>query len=152
VTTTYTPGVCNIGPAERRKRRLGGYLGLVITVLSLAAFVIFGVPDPWRVLIAMPVGLGANGFLQSAMHFCVGFSMRGLYNMGTALGTEETGPADAPRRSTQGTDDRRLLGAHRGGRRRHRCASAIARYAESSRSGTTRERMCAEPNCASLCL
>ena len=89
MTTTYTPGVCNIGPAERRKRRVGGYLGLVVTIVALAAFVLFHVPDPWRVLIALPVGLGANGFLQSALHFCVGFSMRGLYNMGPALGAEE---------------------------------------------------------------
>jgi hypothetical protein len=89
MTTTYTPGVCNIGPAERRKRRLGGYLGLAVTVLALVAFVVFHVPDPWRVLVALPAAAGANGFLQSALHFCVGFSMRGLYNMGPALGAEE---------------------------------------------------------------
>jgi hypothetical protein len=89
MTTTYTPGVCNIGPAERRKRQLGGYLGLAVTVLALVAFVVLKVPDPWRALVALPAAAGANGFLQSAMHFCVGFSMRGLYNMGPALGAEE---------------------------------------------------------------
>ena len=60
-----------------------------VTIAALVFFVLFRVPDPWRILIALPVGLGANGFLQSAMHFCVGFSMRGLYNMGDKLGTEE---------------------------------------------------------------
>ena len=90
MTTTYTPGVCNIGPAERRKRRLGGYLGTALTVLAVIGFVVFHVPDPWRVLVALPAAIAANGFLQSAMHFCVGFSMRGLYNMGPALGAEET--------------------------------------------------------------
>ena len=89
MSSTYTPGVCNIGPAERRKRQLGGWLGLGVTIAALVLFVVFRVPDPWRILIALPVGLGANGFLQSAMHFCVGFSMRGLYNMGDKLGAEE---------------------------------------------------------------
>ena len=90
MTTTYLPGVCNIGPAERRKRRLGGYLGVALTVLALIGFVAFHVPDPWRALVALPAAVAANGFLQSAMHFCVGFSMRGLYNMGPALGAEES--------------------------------------------------------------
>lgn len=89
MTTTYTPGVCNIGPAERRKRRVGGWLGLGVAIAALVFFVVFHVPDPWRILVAVPVGLSANGFLQSAMHFCVGFSMRGLYNMGEKLGAEE---------------------------------------------------------------
>ena len=89
MSTTYQPGVCNIGPAERRQRRSIGYVGLVATVLALVAFVVFDVPWPWRILIAVPAALGANGFLQSALHFCVGFAMRGLYNLGDKLGTEE---------------------------------------------------------------
>jgi hypothetical protein len=89
-TGQYQPGVCNIGPAEIRKRRAGGYLGLVLTVLLLAAFVIFHVPWPWRILIALPAGLGANGFLQAAFHFCVGFGTRGLFNMQESLGHEES--------------------------------------------------------------
>ena len=101
MTTTYTPGVCNIGPAERRKRALGGWLGLGVTIVTLVLFVVFQVPDPWRILIALPVGLSANGFLQSAMHFCVGFSMRGLYNMGEQLGTEETVMGAEMRRADQ---------------------------------------------------
>ena len=90
MTTTYQPGVCNIGPAERRQRRMLGWVGLVVTVLAVVAFFAFNVPAPWRVLVALPAALSANGFLQSAMHFCVGFAMRGLYNMGTALGSEES--------------------------------------------------------------
>ena len=40
-------------------------------------------------LVAIPALLGANGFLQYRMHFCVNFAMRGLYNLGDSLGTEE---------------------------------------------------------------
>jgi hypothetical protein len=89
MTSTYTPGVCNIGPAERRKRLRLGWVGSAIAAVMLVAFVVLQVPDVLRAAVAIPVGLSANGFLQSAMHFCVGFSMRGLYNMGPSLGTEE---------------------------------------------------------------
>lgn len=98
---TYQPGVCNIGPAERQQRLTVGWLGLGITVAALAAFVIFGVPDPWRVLVALPAALAANGFLQYRMHFCVNFAMRGLYNLGTALHTEENVVDSAMRRADQ---------------------------------------------------
>ena len=89
-STSYQPGVCNIGPAERRQRRQLGWTGLVFVVLGLVCFVAFDAPWWIRVLVAVPAALSANGFLQSAMHFCVGFAMRGLYNMGDSLGTEET--------------------------------------------------------------
>ncbi len=88
-TTSYTPGVCNIGPAERKQRLNIGWLGVGLTFAALAGFVIFDVPAPWRVLVAAPALLGANGFLQYGMHFCVNFAMRGLYNLGDALHTEE---------------------------------------------------------------
>ena len=87
-TTSYTPGVCNIGPAERRQRITIGWVGAAVTVLTVIAFVVFQTPDPWRVLVAIPAVTAANGFLQYAMHFCVNFAMRGLYNLG-AMGAHE---------------------------------------------------------------
>ena len=89
MSSTYVPGVCNIGPAERRQRKTMGWVGLGITVVALVLFVLLDVPTPVRVLVAIPAALAANGFLQSALHFCVGFAMRGLYNLGEKLGTEE---------------------------------------------------------------
>ena len=88
-TTSYQPGVCNIGPAERKQRLTVGWVGAVITVVTLVAFVVFHVPTPWRALVALPAALAANGFLQYGMHFCVNFAMRGLYNLGDALHAEE---------------------------------------------------------------
>lgn len=101
MTSTYVPGVCNIGPAERRQRKRLGWVGLVIVGLALISFVAFDAPTWVRVLVAIPAGLAANGFLQSAMHFCVGFAMRGLYNMGAALGTEESVMDAEQRRADQ---------------------------------------------------
>ncbi len=88
-TALYQPGVCNIGPAEIRRRRASGWLGLAIAVVYLALAFVLGWPAPWRLLVALPVFLSAQGFLQAAFHFCVGFASRGLYNFG-ALGSEES--------------------------------------------------------------
>jgi hypothetical protein len=87
-TSVYQPGVCNIGPAEMRKRRMSGWVGLGVAVVFLAVAFALGWAAPWRLLVALPVFLSAQGFLQSAFHFCVGFATRGLYNFG-ALGAEE---------------------------------------------------------------
>jgi hypothetical protein len=100
-SSTYQPGVCNIGPAEIRKRRAGGYFGLVLVVLALISFMVFAVPTPWRLLIAIPAGIGANGFLQAALHFCVGFGTRGIFNMQTELGHEESVLEAESRRADQ---------------------------------------------------
>jgi hypothetical protein len=99
-STTYVPGVCNIGPAERRQRQTLGWIGAAVTVVALGAFALFHVPWPFRLLVFAPAMLSAQGFLQSAMHFCVGFSMRGLYNF-DALGSEETVMDASMRRADQ---------------------------------------------------
>ncbi|MGL4257533.1 MAG: hypothetical protein ACRCSL_14465 [Microbacterium sp.] len=88
-TVEYQPGVCNIGPAEIRRRRASGWLGLAIAVGYLALALLLGWPAPWRLLVAVPVFVSAQGFLQAAFHFCVGFASRGLYNFG-AIGSEES--------------------------------------------------------------
>ena len=87
-TTLYQPGVCNIGPAEIRRRRQSGYLGLAVAVVFLVVAFAFQWPAPWRLLVAVPVAVSAGGFLQAAFHFCVKFGTRGLFNFGE-LGTEE---------------------------------------------------------------
>jgi len=85
---TYQPGVCNIGPAEIRRRRNTGIAGAVISAVLLVVFVVFHVPNPWRVVVLVPAGLSAAGFLQAAFHFCAAFGMTGLFNFGS-LGTQE---------------------------------------------------------------
>ena len=87
--TVYQPGVCNIGPAEIRRRRLSGWIGIAVSVVYLALAFGLGWAAPWRLLVALPAMMAATGFLQAAFHFCVNFGTRGLYNFGE-LGTEET--------------------------------------------------------------
>ena len=88
-TAVYQPGVCNIGPAEIRRRRTSGYVGLGLAVVFLVMAFALGWAAPWRLLVALPVFLSAQGFLQAAFRFCVGFASRGLFNFGE-LGSEET--------------------------------------------------------------
>jgi hypothetical protein len=86
----YVPGVCNIGPAETRKRAQAGWLGLGVTVLLWGGFLLFRAPAPWRLFLFLPATLGATGFLQAALHFCAGFGMLGVYNFGSEVGKTET--------------------------------------------------------------
>jgi hypothetical protein len=87
--STYQPGVCNIGPAEIRRRRLSGWVGTAVTVAYLAFALALDLAPAWRLLVFVPAFLAAQGFLQAAFHFCVGFASRGLFNFGE-LGAEET--------------------------------------------------------------
>jgi hypothetical protein len=86
----YVPGVCNIGPAEIRRRSQIGWIGSGVTILLWLAFSIFRVPAPWRLLLFFPASMGATGFFQSALHFCAGFGMSGVFNFGPEVGKTES--------------------------------------------------------------
>ena len=87
--SVYQPGVCNIGPAEIRRRRRSGYVGAALSVVFLALAFALDWAAPWRLLVFLPAFMAAQGFLQAAFHFCVGFASRGLFNFGE-LGSEDT--------------------------------------------------------------
>jgi hypothetical protein len=82
-TNNYIPGVCNIGKEERKKRRLSGYFGLILTVLMYAGFYYFDVIKGIRFLVFFPTVISASGFLQSRMHFCAGFGLKKMFNFGS---------------------------------------------------------------------
>ncbi|MDB5166927.1 MAG: hypothetical protein JWN26_72 [Candidatus Saccharibacteria bacterium] len=90
MSTTYTPGVCNIGPAEIKTRKLSGTIGLYATVILFAIFMITGIASPWRLFLFIPATVSAMGYLQARFHFCVRFGTKGLFNMGTTLVAPET--------------------------------------------------------------
>jgi hypothetical protein len=78
----YQPGVCNIGPAEIRRRRQIGYVGLAGAVALGAFLLAVDAPALPRLALALPVGVGLSGLLQARLRFCAGFGMAGLQNMG----------------------------------------------------------------------
>jgi hypothetical protein len=91
---SYQPGVCNIGPAEIRQRRRVGWIGAAAAVVFLVLAFALNIPAPYRLLVLLPVGMAASGFLQAGMHFCARFGASGLFNFGAVGPTESVMEAD----------------------------------------------------------
>jgi hypothetical protein len=86
--------IANIGPRERRKRLVGGILG--ITGATIIAVIMFarGTPRAWRAILFLPLWVGALGFTQAREHTCVALAARDVQNLDTG---EEPVAADATR-------------------------------------------------------
>ena len=78
----YRPGVCNIGPEEIARRRRSGHIAALVTVALLAVLVAIGAPPLARLLLILPAGAAASGYLQAWLKFCAGFGARGVFNFG----------------------------------------------------------------------
>ena len=78
----YIPGVCNIGPAEIRRRMVSGWIGLIATLALAGTLFYYDNPPIWRLLLFFPAFTAATGFLQGLYHFCLGFGRKGLFNFG----------------------------------------------------------------------
>ena len=76
----YRPGVCNIGPAEIAKRRMAGHIGLLATLLVFITLVAIGAPAITRIVLVLPAGAAASGYLQAWLKFCAGFGSLGVFN------------------------------------------------------------------------
>jgi hypothetical protein len=86
----YIPGVCNIGRAEVRQRKVLGWVMLVVTAGLWIAFSVFGVSKVWRLALFVPASLAATGFLQAACHFCATFGVLGVSNFRPHVGKTDT--------------------------------------------------------------
>jgi hypothetical protein len=89
-SNVYIPGVCNIGRAEVRQRKLVGWVGLAVTVGVWIACSVFEASPPWRLALFVPASIAATGFLQAAWHFCATFGVLGLSNFGPNVGRTDT--------------------------------------------------------------
>jgi len=78
----YVAGVCNIGPAEIARRRVVGWIGLVVTLAVFAGLAWAGVDRWWRLVVFLPATISASGFLQARSRFCVGFARMSVSNFG----------------------------------------------------------------------
>jgi len=94
IQNKYIPGVCNIGPAEIKRRKQAGWMGFIATILLWAAFIWFDVPSAWRLLLFLPAMMSATGFLQAYMHFCVYFGFASLFNFGDVGKTDSVSQAE----------------------------------------------------------
>ena len=87
---TYTPGVCNIGPAEIAARQHSGWIMTTVTLVVFLLFFFLKVPNVWRLILFFPLTGAASGFLQGYYHFCAGYGFSGLYNVVKPLGETES--------------------------------------------------------------
>jgi hypothetical protein len=78
----YQAGACNIGPAEIRRRRMAGHVGLVASLGLLSLLLAIGAPAVLRLLVILPAALSASGYLQASMRFCANYGWRGIFNVG----------------------------------------------------------------------
>jgi hypothetical protein len=76
--------VCaNIGPRERRRRLVGGFVFLLVAACVGGCLFLFNAPRPWRLLVFLPAWGAAIGFFQVSAKTCVALAARGLKNMDT---------------------------------------------------------------------
>jgi hypothetical protein len=80
----YQPGVCNIGPAEIKRRRRTGHVGLAATLGLFALLLAVDAPAMARLVVAVPAAVSASGYLQGALKFCAGYGQLGVFNFGEA--------------------------------------------------------------------
>jgi hypothetical protein len=93
----YRPGVCNIGPAEIRRRQAAGIAGVAAAVGLGALLLIVDAPQVSRLLVALPLGVGLSGFLQARARFCANYGWRGIRNLGAIGDTEPVEDVEARR-------------------------------------------------------
>lgn len=73
--------VMNLGPRERRKRRLMGIVSLTVGVGLAFVLVVYGAPRLSRLVIFFPVWMAGLGLLQSRERTCIALAARGVCNM-----------------------------------------------------------------------
>ena len=94
IQNKYIPGVCNMGEEEIKKRKQGGWIGLIATAVLWTLFVWLDVPSIWRLTLFFPAMMSATGFLQAYMHFCAYFGFASLFNFGNVGKTDSVQQAE----------------------------------------------------------
>ncbi len=77
----HTHDACNIGPRERRKRRLLGIVSLTIGVAVAFILVVYNAPRWSRLIVFFPIWLAGLGLLQAQARTCIALAARGTRNM-----------------------------------------------------------------------
>ena len=74
-------GASNIGPRERRKRRVLGIVSLTVAVGVAFLLVAFDAPRWSRVVVFFPLWLAGLGLFQARERVCIALAARGACNM-----------------------------------------------------------------------
>jgi hypothetical protein len=77
----YTPGNCNIGPMEIKRRYRIGYIGLVLMGLFIICAEAFHLPQAWKFFLFAPAVYAFSGFLQAWQKFCFLYGYMGVFSL-----------------------------------------------------------------------
>lgn len=94
---TYQEGVCNIGPAEIRQRRIVGYVGLVLTAIYLGFTLSIDSSNLVRAGVFIPLFIATTGYVQATKKFCLAYGFLGTYNFGRLGSTSKIENKEANR-------------------------------------------------------
>jgi hypothetical protein len=108
IKNDYSAGRCNIGAAEIRRRRLGGWFGVGLFAAALAALIVTGAAPAWYLSLFLPAVAATTGFMQASARFCIYFGLRSRFNF-AELG-QAARVVDAEARSKDRRRAVRLLG------------------------------------------
>ncbi len=78
----YIAGACNIGPAEIKQRKTVAFIGLALSVISLAYLISTDSEKSARLTLFIPFTIFAIGFVQSRKKFCLAYGFLGTFNFG----------------------------------------------------------------------
>ena len=82
---------------EIARRRRSGWVGLGAAAALAVALLALDAPAAARWLVALPLAVGAIGFLQARFRFCAAFGLAGVRNFGTPGTVERVEDAAARR-------------------------------------------------------
>ncbi|MFX0084786.1 MAG: hypothetical protein ACFFAU_03855 [Candidatus Hodarchaeota archaeon] len=86
----YSPGVCNIGEAEIRQRRLIGYLGLALTfiviIIYIALVLALKLNPLFGVIVFIPAEMACIGLIQARTKFCAAYGLTHQQNVSAYFG------------------------------------------------------------------
>ena len=82
LSSEYISGVCNIGPAEIRKRRTVAIVGFFLILVGIASIHQRHTSHLARISIFLPAIIFSIGFVQSRKMFCLAFGFMGTFNFG----------------------------------------------------------------------
>lgn len=78
--SAYRPGVCNIGPAARRERRLVALVSLTGAVGYAAFVLVSDLPTLLLLGLFVPLSVAIEWGLQARRSFCVTLALQGRYD------------------------------------------------------------------------
>lgn len=81
-TSTYRPGACNIGTAERKRRYALGVAGLAVAAAGTVAVFAGVLPRELVPALFAPLAVGVEGVLQGSRSFCAVLAVLGRYSFG----------------------------------------------------------------------